>query len=276
MGTDLVDLNNFDDRPDERYSGLSERNMLAMTMLPFTEWSPLQFKQHVNENVLDELPFLRLCEDFLSLLYHVGPLKLTLRGHLPFEFIRELKGRSRLEEWPIETRIESSHHKNALHIHCAREVCALARLTKTRQNKLSLTNKGEDLLFSSRWELFKKLLYMHDCDFDMSTVDLFNSPATGQIGSHVVWYYIIKYGQSKRPTEFYGKKYLNCFPYQINEFRLTHPSPLEQILFCVETRIFTHFLDWWGFTKTDRTFDGRANLTKATGKLEEIFDFIPR
>src|SRR5690606_38201687 len=71
MIIDPNDLSEFDDTPDENLLGLSYRDLLALQIFPFAQTSPLKIRKHIPVEVLDKLPFFRLCEDLLTIVARV-------------------------------------------------------------------------------------------------------------------------------------------------------------------------------------------------------------
>src|SRR5690606_40106059 len=80
----------FDDTPDENLLGLSYRDLLALQIFPFAQTSPLKIRKHISVEVLDKLPFFRLCEDVLAIVAREKSIKLTPKGKLPLKVVREL------------------------------------------------------------------------------------------------------------------------------------------------------------------------------------------
>ncbi|MBD1432313.1 hypothetical protein H8B06_05710 [Sphingobacterium sp. DN00404] len=129
MIIDPNDLSEFDDTPDENLLGLSYRDLLALQIFPFAQTSPLKIRKHIPVEVLDKLPFFRLCEDLLTIVAREKSLKLTPKGNLPLKFVRELYDHGAIPDEAIELGITKSFRENEIiSIYAARQVCTLAGL----------------------------------------------------------------------------------------------------------------------------------------------------
>ncbi|WP_134088537.1 hypothetical protein [Olivibacter sp. XZL3] len=274
MVIDPNDLSEFDNTPDENLLGLSYRDVLALSLFPFAPTSPLKIRTYIPDEVLDKLPFFRLCEELLMVIDRENSLKLTPKGNLPLKFVSELYENGNVPDEAIELGISKSFRESdIISIYAARQVCTLAGLIKKRSNALSLTNRGKKLR-SDRSALLALILYAHVWDFDTWQFDAYPDRATGGAGNHIIWYMLLKYGQEERPTLFYADNYLQFFPELIDAFGNVYATPIEQFLGCFETRVFFRFNDWWGFTETKNNRYPEANTTKATSFLSAVLEFV--
>lgn len=274
MVIDPNDLSAFDNTPDETLYGLSSRDLLALCHFPFMKSSPIKIRPDIHNEVLDQLPFFRLCEHLLAIVAPEKGLKLTTHGNLPLAIVKELYTKGKLNDPLVETGIiKRWREQEIMSIAAARQVCTMAGLIKKRNNRLSLTKQGHKLR-TNRQALLSKVLITHAYDFFTSQFDGYPDHATGQFGSHVVWYLLLKYGSQSRPTRFYAEKYQTLFPDLLTPFGSPYASPFDQFCRCFEIRTFTRFNDWWGFTETTEYRFGEIATTKRTEYLQGVLEFV--
>jgi len=274
MVIDPNDLSVFDNTPDETLYGLSPRDFFALCTFPFKKASPLKIRPAISGDVMDRLPFFRLCEDLLAILASKEALKLTGNGNLPIAIVKELYAKGTVTDPLVDKGIiKSFREQEIISIAAARRVCTMAGLIKKRQNQLTLTKKGHKLR-ANRYSLLSKILVTHGYDFSTSQFDGYPDHATGAYGSHVVWYLLLRYGSSPRPTRYYGEKYLSLFPELLTPFGNRHTSAIDQFFRCFEVRTFMRFNDWWGFTETTEARYGEIAMTKQTDLLSGVLEFV--
>ena len=58
----------YNNKPDAKFSGLSPYELHELIHLPFHEECPIQLQNEIDSNVLDKIPFFKLCEEFLKIL----------------------------------------------------------------------------------------------------------------------------------------------------------------------------------------------------------------
>lgn len=274
MVIDPNDLSGFDRTPDETLYGLSQRDFFALCHFPFMKASPMKIRSAISDDVLDRLPFFRMCEALLAIVARNSSLKLTSNGNLPIAIVKEVYANGTLRDPLVEMGlIKSFREQEIIAIVAAREVCSLAGLIKKRKNQLTLTKKGQKLR-GNRYALMSKILIAHGYDFFTAQFDGYPDHATGEYGSHVVWYLLMRYGWQSRTSRYYGEKYLSLFPELITSFSDSHTPAAEQFYHCFEVRTFTRFNDWWGFTETTEARYGEIAMTKQTELLISVLEFI--
>ena len=79
----LRDLNN--NRPQDDFGGLTFNEINRLTFETFEEDSPLKLNLPISDDILDQVPYFRLTEEFLKILQRDGSIKLTPLDALPEE-----------------------------------------------------------------------------------------------------------------------------------------------------------------------------------------------
>lgn len=261
-------------KPDAKFSGLSPYELHELIHLPFHEECPIQLQNEIDSNVLDKIPFFKLCEEFLKILKREEFIKLTPLGALPKKVMVELYAYRFITDKMIENGISKlSREQDSIAIQNAKYVCEIAKLTKKREGKLSLTKTGEKQL-ENRESLFKLILSTFSFDFNWAINDGYPNEPIAQYGNLFTIYCLLKFGKTENTTQFYADKYLQIFEKFLPLFNDPFDrKPEKQFSSCYEIRSFYRFTDWFGFTQTSEKKYGEISNTKATEILDKIYKF---
>lgn len=264
----------YNNNPNEKFSGLSPYELHELIHLPFHTECPIQLQDEIDYNVLDKIPFFKICEEFLKILKREKFIKLTPLGALPKKVMVELYAHKFITDEMIENGISKlSREQDSIAIQNAKYVCEIAKLTKKREGKLSLTKNGEKQL-EDRESLFKLILTTFSFDFNWAINDGYPNEPIAQYGNLYTIYCLLKFGKTERPTQFYADKYLQIFEKFLPLFNDSFDrKPKKQFSSCYEIRSFYRFTDWFGFTQTSERKYGEMNCTKSTQILEKIYVF---
>lgn len=276
---DINDLQKTINEVNEDYSGLSIYEIGNILIHPLKEKCPIKIQEYITDETLNQIPFFRLCEEYLKLLNQEQEIKLTPLGSLPKKVVVELYEHKIITHSEIELGISKlSKEDDSTSIVTVKHICNMAGLTKKRDNKISLTKKGEKLL-KNRAKLFKLILKTFSIKFNWAFHDSYTKESIAQHGHLYTIYLLLKYGdqEKRRKESFYAAKYLISFPSEIDAFNL----PIEEAYFmfarCFITRTFKRFTDWFGFTVPDKeilyNFDKDLIITDIVSK---VYQYIPQ
>lgn len=265
-------------RPEERYSGLTFNEIHRLTFEAYDADSPLHINPAIPNEILDRLPFFRLTEELLKIITRDGYIKLTPLGALPKKTLTELYSHRFILEYGVEsgihklTREVDSNALSALHRNTT-----LAGLASKRHGKLTLTKAASRILSTGRRvDLFVRAWRAYTEKLPWSKLDGYPSLPVGNLGWAYTIYMLLQEGDTPHEVRYYASKYLLAFP----EFLQTFPERRygtveENLIGCYSLRTFERFLEWWGFVK--KTQEPRSWLEKdqtpyvATPALKEVF-----
>lgn len=195
----------YNNKPDEKFSGLSPFELHELIHHPFGKNCPIQFQKNINIDILNSIPFFRICEEFLNIIKRDNYIKLTPLGALPKKTMVELYDHKFITEEFIESGIyKLTKEQDSIAIQNARYVCEIAKLIKKRDNKLSLTKNGEKHL-EDREFLFKLILTTFSFDFNWSINDGYPDEPIAQYGNLYSIYCLMKFGNQVQKKKFISR-----------------------------------------------------------------------
>ena len=239
----------YNDTPQPDFCGLSPTQMHALLYQPLGSSSVVQLRADVPNDVLDQVPFLRLTEAFLRVLQRETPLRLTPLGALPRKYLRELYAHGFILEEGLETGLFTlSREIDSLAITTLHQTTRLAGLARLVRGELLLTKKGRQLLEPAhRPVLWALVLDTFTSRFLWASHDGYPSQTVGQTGWAYSVYLLARFGVQPHTVSFYAALYQRAFPFVLAEF--TDPvyrTPLEQLTHCYGVRTFERGLNWFG------------------------------
>lgn len=203
----------------------------------------------MTDEVLDQVPLLRLTEAFLRLLYRDGPLRLTPLGALPRKCLRELYAHGFIREEGLETGLFTlSREQDSLAITTVHQTTQLAGLARPVRGQLNLTKKDSQLLDPARrpalWLLVPDTFTRR---FAWASHDGYVSQVVEQLDCTYSVYLLALFGRQPHPVRFYAGHYQRAFPFVLAEFTSEEYFPAdEQLLHCYGCRTFGRSLNWLG------------------------------
>ena len=271
-------LHRYNDTPQPDFCGLSPVQMHALLYQPLGPASVVQLRANVPNDVLDQVPFLRLTEAFLRLLQRETPLRLTPLGALPRKYVRELYAHGFIQEEGLEKGLFTlSREIDSLAITTLHQTTRLAGLARLVRGQLLLTKKGGQLLDPThrpaRWAL---VLDTFTNRFLWASHDGYPSQTAGQTGWAYSVYLLARFGEHPHPVSFYAERYRRAFPFVLAEF--TDPAyraPLEQFTHCYGVRTFERGLNWFGLLGPElqpAVLHQPDRLLSASPLLAQLFD----
>lgn len=262
------------------FEGLSPAQMMPLLHNLFGDNSIVQITNNIPDDILDQIGFFRVCEEFLAIINREENIKLTPKGSLPKKIVKEIYDR----RFILDRMIESGVSKNFVEleltfIHNANIICKELGLIKKQNNCLSLTAKGKKLMSSqNRNELFRLILEHFIKSFNWSYNDRYDDEINGQFGIGFTIYLLFKYGFEERAVQFFADKYLTAFPNIIDNFQ-EYPFMDKQTQFnsSYKVRAFERFLQWFNFidiTATESYRPPREMAVVATKMIKYVFQLV--
>lgn len=265
--------------PLEELDGLSPNEMSYILYRPFAEGSPLRFKDSLNNEIVAQIPFYKLFREYLGKIKEAGQVKLTSKGNLPRKICQELYATAILPEEFIEKGIVKLRGEDdSIVIKNLKILGNISKVTKKRNNKISLTKQGEQLYHDpDQTPLFKLLFETNMTKFNLGYHDAYPQQTAVQMVIGYTLYLLLQYGKTKRNLHFYVDKNLQAFPQLLADFGSTRSTPERQYKGCYQVRVFDRFLAHYGLVETEETInpdsiDSNVQLL-ATDTFREVFEF---
>lgn len=263
------------------FNGLTPVQMHQLLYRPLEPASVVRLRATVADEVLDQVPLLRLTEAFLRLLHRDGPLRLTPLGALPRKCLRELYAHGFIREEGLETGLFTlSREQDSLSITTVHQTTRLAGLARLVRGQLHLTKKGYQLLDPAhRPALWLLVLDTFTRRFAWASHDGYPAPVVGQLGWAYSVYLLALFGGQPHPVRFYAGHYQRAFPFVLAEFTSEEYFPAaEQLLHCYSCRTFGRGLNWLGLLDEEFRAVGQHQpdqLLMASALLTQLFDVQP-
>ncbi len=237
--------------PVADFEGLSPNEMSQLLYRPLEEGSPVQYESAVTNETLGKLPFFRLFRIYLEQIDKEGELKLTARGNLPRKLVRGLYETKLIPEDVIESGIvKLNKEADSIVIQNLKLIGDLSGITKRRNNKLSLTKKGENWYHSEKqFELFKQIFETNILKFNLGYHDGYPQEGGVQQVLPYTLYLLLKFGGEQRTAAFYGEKVLTAFPHLLRSFGTGWSPPEDQFQRCYRVRTHERCLAYYGFVE---------------------------
>jgi hypothetical protein len=265
--------------PLDDFLGLSPTEMHHLLYDAYGDKSPLGLRSDIETSTLDEIPFIRLTEEFLKIISREESIKLTPLEALPRKTIHELYGHKLITEDIIEAGFSKlSREQDSTAITTVHLNTLVLGVVKKAKGRLSLTKKGAQLLQpGERVNLFTETLSTYTNKFNWSSNDGYPQSPVGQLGWGFTVYLLEKFGSSEHTIEFYAEKYLRAFP-KLLEFFPARPygTPEGDFVNCYSVRTFERFLEWFGFVKVEHVHGmhgKQSDSVKRTDLFQEVFRF---
>lgn len=263
-------MNEQNNRMMPDFEGYSPSEMYNLIHFPFGPDSPISI-QKISESDYSKIPMLNQMKYFLNLIKNAGEIKLTAKGFLPTKVVKEIYGQEFLEEMFITSGLYQLYKESdSLTVNLTRILAQIARLTKKRHGKLSLTKNGEKII-SDNGKLLDLIINTITTKFNWAYYDGYRDDQIGQLGFGFSLIMLHKYGKTKRQDAFYAKKYFRAFPAFIDpEFPSNLTNPEMESSGCYSLRTFDRFLDYFGLIKietVEKKWDSDKYITKT-----DLFD----
>lgn len=225
---------------------------------------PVQLKSAAPEDY-ENIPMLNQIKHYLTILRNEKEITLTKNGFLPAKYVKDLYSQGFIGDFAIESGVTKRFWEVEIpSIHLTRILAEMSGLSKKRNNKVSLTKKGEKYLAqNNKAVLFSLVFNIFVNEFNWSFFDGYDDEEFAQVGFGYTLILLNKYGDVLRHSDFYADKYLAAlFPDPIPEnagYRLKHVYAL---------RTFSRCLDYWGLI--DRV--GQSVIENGSLKKAPLFN----
>ena len=193
------------------FAGYSSAEMQSILYRPFEEDSLVRVKKDIPDEVLDQIPFLRIIEFIITKIREADGLKLTQAGNLPVKVVFGVYGKYFTEDLAKYSFYKPVKEQDIASIHMARVVLEISKIVKKRHNKLMLTKAGEKII-GNRSLLLGEIIKTYAMRFNMGFFDGHNAPSYGNTGIGFILISLHKYGDKPRDSGFYADKYHQAFP----------------------------------------------------------------
>ncbi len=240
--------------PIADFCGLNPNQMHALVRAPLGPDSPVALREPLPDDVLAQVPLLRLTEAYMSMLARDNGLKLTALGALPRKYLHELYGLGFLREADIDSGLFKLNREiDSAALTTLNINTTLAGLAKKTHGKLTLTKKSEVLRQpGQRSALLRLVLDTFANKFNWAYHDGYNSATAGQSAWAYSIYLLLKYGDEPRPIQFYADLYQRAFPFVVATFPdKAYTTRERQLSNCYSTRVFFRFAHWFGLVELD-------------------------
>jgi len=235
------------------FCGLSPDQMHKLIYGPFGPDSPLRFCYDVDNDMLDQIPFLRLAEELLHIIERKDSLKLTAKlGALPRKVVQELYSKKFITKEFVESgAVRLLDESDSTALWSLHQNTVLSRIVTVNRGKMTLSKDGRRLLeYKHRPELFNRLFQTFTLNNSWASADRYADFPIAQLGWGFSIYLLLRFGQEPRQVSFYAEKYLKAFPAMLKYIRpITRNSPIIDFLNCYETRTYHRFLEWFGMIR---------------------------
>jgi hypothetical protein len=260
-------------KPREQMDNLSSNDMQLILYHTFEKESPLAFKKNLTAETVDKIPFIKLMKVFLDLIHQNKELKLTSLGYIPPKICKELYGKKILTEWAIENGIVNLNKEtDSVVLQTLKIISTQAGLIKKRKNKLSLTALGKKIVEKElSVDLFQKVFNTNWQKFNLGFHDGYPHETSIQMTFGYTLYLLLRYGQERRPFDFYVEKNLTAFPQELENFSNSWTSPEKAYFNCYKVRIFERFLKFYGFIELNKRAGSSLSDEKWDIKTTQTF-----
>ena len=262
--------------PMDDFLGLSPSEIHELVYDTFGEKSPVQYRDDIGDETLDQIPLFRIAEEFLKIIYRDKQIKLTPLGALPKKVMVELYDKRFLLDEHIESGLTKLWKEDdCIAIKSARLTAELAGLVKKTNGKLTLTKTGTKLLeTNNRLQIFKQFFKAFTEKFSWSYNDGYPEEPIGQLAWAFSIIILDKFGDQPQYIELYADKYLKAFPIFITLFEHSYTTPERQFYRCYGVRTFDRFFLWFGFVTVEKQktyLDIDTDKYKRTELVRSIF-----
>ncbi len=263
----LMNEQNNREIPDfEGYSPFEMHHILHFT---FEHNSPIVLRQLADADFF-KCPMFNLVKYYLDLVKNLGEIKLTAKGFLPTKIVQEIYNQGFLEEYQFSSGISKLYKEtDSLTVNLTRILAELARLTKKRNGKLSLTKTGERIA-SNNQELFELIFKTMTQKFSWAFYDDYEDQQIGQFGFGFSLIILSKYGTEKQLDNFYSEKYFKAFPQFLESITPAYGTVEEYASRCYSVRTFQRFLSFFGLIEIEK--QGEVLHRNIFIKKTELFD----
>ncbi len=215
----------------------------------------------------EKIPIFKQVKYFLKLIRNEGEIKLTKNGYLPQKIVKRIFEQRMIKE-PYDYFGKRYNERDIITVHITNILVELAGLYKKRHNKISLTKTGAEMLSDNKM-LFSLIFRTFVTKLNWAYFDGCLNEDIGQYGFEYSLILLSKYGDKKRNTYFYAKKYFEFFPYLLNASNTDGFYDVDSAYYCYSFRTFYRFLYYFGLVNVKR---GKVYNFQMFVKKTALFD----
>ncbi|MEG1726228.1 MAG: hypothetical protein RR313_12630, partial [Anaerovoracaceae bacterium] len=239
----------YNNRPRDNFEGYSSMEMHRILDYTFEDSSPIKLHKLSDEEYA-KIPILRQIKHLIQIIQKEGRIKLTTIGNLPTRVVKELYPLGvgdRLIDSGI-SKLSKETDSNAVEL--TKILLKLMRVTKIRNNVLTITKEGEKILANNE-RLMKNIMITFCCKFNKAYFDGYESEQIGNMGVGFTLLLLNKYGTEKRSDNFYADKYFKAFPLLLDGLLPTYNTVEHIASSCYSIRTFDRLLLHLGLIEID-------------------------
>ena len=269
-------MNERNNRPVPKFEGYSPNEMQYILHDTFGEKSPIKLRKLKGDDY-ELIPILNQIKYLAGIISRAGDVKLTKLGFLPTKVVQELYDQGFMKEYQFESGISKLYKEmDSTSVHVARVLLEISGLAKKRNNKLSLTKKGEKIL-GDDFQLCQLIFKIYGEKFNWAHLDGYGENGIGQMGFGFSLILIHLYGNEKRTDKFYTEKYFEAFPMLLDGISYPTYTTIESYAgHCYSLRTFDRFLSFFGGVdiEQERGMDAEKFIVKGD-VFDKLFEFLP-
>lgn len=241
-----------------------------LTEDPLGEGSPIRLAENIPEDNLAETKIYRISRRLLAILEEADSVKLTQKGNLPLNIVNliyEEEKENSPESFSRFARLKLRSEDDYPDLKLSRFLLTKAGISKKRNNKLSFTKKGKEILGSPS-RIYLSLLRSFISDYEWGSNTFYGSNWIGTYGLGFALIWIKKFGDEVREPDFYSDMYLARYARPDND---EHNNDIIRRLFSYQ--FMENFLEDFGLASLERKED--KWLTTLTGiRKTPLFDAV--
>lgn len=269
----MYDQNNRSIPEFEGYSPFEMHHLLHFT---FESDSPISLQKLLPYDY-HESPIFNMTKYYLEIIQKTGEIKLTAKGFLPTKIVQDIYNQGFIQEYKFSSGISKLYKEtDSLTVTLSRILAELAVLTKKRNDKLSLTKTGENII-SENDKMFELIFKTMAQKFSWAYYDRYEDEHLGQLGYGFSLVLLSKYGAEKRLDNFYAEKYLKAFPQFLESIKPNYGTVKQYAGSCYSVRTFDRFLSYFGLVKIEKlgAIIERKNLITKTEFFDKLIKVRP-
>lgn len=203
--------NLFPVNPD--FEGYSRTEINILLKDPFGKGSPLQLVTLLDDDY-KKMPIINQTMFLAGMIKAKEVMELTSGGSLTPAVVSEIVKQRYFDYYHIQYKIKDNKRileSDSMPVILSRELLELGGLVNKKNNKLSISEKGEKSL-KSYHEFFKVIFHAYTETFEWCTFHPQENKHIGQMGFGYSLLLLNKYGNIKRMCSFYAIRYFAAFP----------------------------------------------------------------
>jgi hypothetical protein len=244
--------------PVDDFEGYTRNEIDRVLYNIFEEISPVRIRKEIPDQILDRIPFLKLCEYLFHFVEKSGEVKLTRWGNLPVKLVKLLYEQKFIAEPFVEQGLRKLYKEDdSMAILLCHKILDFSGILKKRKNILSV-NRNKTKSISNRSDFLRIIIQAFALRFNWASLDGYGDSRTGQFGFGYTLLLLNKYGNIFRSSQFYSDKYRYAFPLLLHDFayhQIYESRNIEHdFTRCYTIRSFDRFFEL--FNLVEETFTG--------------------